>query len=131
MEMDYGFEGGRRRLPRHDEDDGSGQDSIRRDAIRRDEGVRRTRRAKGWTAAALIAGLAASSGYFVHAAAAPPAASTVQAQPGTAGVTGHKPGLSHPVATSGGSGVTAGATGQGGAAGSGGTVSTGTAWRDN
>jgi hypothetical protein len=128
--MDYGMEGGRRRLPRYDEDDGSGQDAIRRDAIRRDAGVRRTRRTTRWTAAALIAGLAASSGYFVHAAAATPSASTVQAQPGSAGVTGHKPGLSHPVATSGGSGVTAGATGQGGTAGSGST-STGANWRDN
>ncbi|HEY7014105.1 MAG TPA: hypothetical protein VH480_15190 [Streptosporangiaceae bacterium] len=129
--MDHDYEGGRRRLPRYDEDDGSGQDAIRRGTIRRDEGVRRTRRATSWTAAALIAGLAASSGYFVHAAAAPSVASTVQVQPGSAGVTGHKPSLSHPVATSGGSGVTAGATGQGGAAGSGGTGSTGAAWRDN
>jgi hypothetical protein len=129
--MDHEVAGGRRRLPRYDEDDWSGQNAIRRDAIRRDEGVRRTRRATRWTAAALIAGLAATSGYFVHAAAAPPAASTAQVQPGSAGVTGHKPGLSHPVATSGGSGVTAGGRGQVGTASSGGAGGTGVSWRDN
>jgi hypothetical protein len=93
---------------------------------RRDAGVRRTRQISGWTAAALVAGVAAGAGYFAHAAGMP----TVSTTSGTAGQsvvngTGQKPSLTHPVVTSGGSGVTAG---QGGAPGSGGVTAP---WRDN
>ena len=93
----------------------------------RAEGLRRTRRASNWTAAALIAGVAATSGYFVHAASTPAAATSLN-QTGSVAGHGPKPSVSHPVVTSGGSGVTVGSSGPG-AAGSGG-VSTAT-WRDN
>jgi hypothetical protein len=101
----------------------------------RADGVRRARRAANWTAAALIAGVAAATGYFAHHPA--PAASTApaaQAPPGgQVPVAGHAatiPGQAHgaaPVVTSGGSGVAVGSAP--GAAGSaaGGTVF----WRDN
>ena len=46
-------------------------------AAGRADGVRRVRRASNWTAAALIAGVAAASGYFAHHT--PPAVSTVGA----------------------------------------------------
>jgi hypothetical protein len=64
-----------------------------------------------WTAAALIAGTAATTGYFAQAShrTAPPSAaaaaragSTSSTPPGQ-----HRPCLTVPVATSGGSGVTA------------------------
>ena len=78
-------------------------------------GVRRARQASNWTAALLIAGVAASTGYFAHhAPPATPATSAVTSVPsGTAATGGHKPSLSAPVATSSGSGVTVG-TGPGG-----------------
>ena len=93
---------------------------------RRDAGLRQTRRFSGWTAAALVAGVAAGAGYFAHVV--PPAAvstsgTTVQ---GTAGSTAQKPSLTHPVVTSGGSGVTAGAS-----VSSPGSGSTTAQWRDN
>ncbi len=82
--------------------------------------VRRMRRASNWTAAALIAGVAAATGYFAHhPPAATPATSSVTAVPGGTAMTGgtavgpHKPTLTAPVVTSGGSGVTVG-TGPGG-----------------
>jgi hypothetical protein len=79
-------------------------------------GVRRLRRTSNWTAAALIAGVAAATGYFAHHA--PPAAPTVTTVTGTAPGTGStagpgKPTLSSPVATSTGSGVVV-TTGPGG-----------------
>lgn len=94
---------------------------------RRADGVRRVRKMSNWTAAVLVAGVAVTSGYFAHAAtvatqAAGYSGSSGQGQPGTA-VTGHKASLTHPVVTSGGSGVTAGGGGTGGSGGSG--------WRDN
>lgn len=94
--------------------------------VSRDAGVRRVRTMSNWTAAALVASVAVTSGYFAHAATvgtqAPAYSGTSgQGQPGTV-ATGHKPSLTHPVMTSGGSGVTAG-TGAGGSGGSG--------WRDN
>ena len=93
----------------------------------RDAGVRRVRTMSNWTAAALVAGVAVTSGYFAHAAtvANPPSGysgTSGQGQTGTA-ATGHKAGLTHPVATSGGSGVTAGSSGAGASGVSG--------WRDN
>lgn len=71
-------------------------------------GVRKMRRASNWTAAALIAGVAAATGYFAHhpAPAATPATSSVTTVPGGTTTGPHKPALNSPVATSGGSGVT-------------------------
>jgi hypothetical protein len=73
------------------------------------------RQASNWTAALLIAGVAATTGYFAHhAPPATPATSAVTSVPGgTAATRAHKPSLSAPVATSSGSGVTVG-TGPGG-----------------
>ena len=80
----------------------------------RASGVRRVRRASNWTAAALIAGVAAATGYFAHhPPAATPATSTVTTVPGGTAVSPHSPNLNTPVATSGGSGVTV-TTGPGG-----------------
>ncbi len=133
---DQQHQSGFRRLPgTPDYDDGAAYEPAGRHAPAwRDYGVRRTRRASNWTAAALIAGVAATSGYFVHAAASSPAGSTggatsstgVTQQPGTATVHGQKPSLTHSVVTSSGSGVAVGASGPGGSAG--GATTT---WRDN
>ena len=87
----------------------------RRSAGARVSGVRRVRQASNWTAALLIAGVAAATGYFAHHA--PPATTatgTVTSVPGGTAANGaHKPSLSGPVATSSGSGVTV-RTGPGG-----------------
>src|SRR6516225_9887488 len=78
-------------------------------------GVRQLRRASNWTAAALIAVVAAATGYFAHHAS--PATPTVTTVTGTAPGTGTagpgKPTLSSPVAASTGSGVVV-TTGPGG-----------------
>jgi hypothetical protein len=104
MEHDYQEEPGWVRLPGHDDD------AYARGAGGRAAGVRRVRRASNWTAAALIAGVAAATGYFAHhPPPATPVTSTVTSVPGTA-VTTPKPTLHSPIATSGGSGVTVGTT---------------------
>jgi hypothetical protein len=77
-------------------------------------GVRGVRRVSNWTAAVLIAGVAAATGYFAHHQ--PPAtvaANSVTSVPGGTAVGPQKPTLNAPVATSGGSGVTV-TTGPGG-----------------
>ena len=80
----------------------------------RASGIRRTRRASNWTVAALIAGVAAATGYFAHhPPAAAPATSSVTVVPGGTAAGPHKPTLNTPVTTSGGSGVTV-STGPGG-----------------
>jgi hypothetical protein len=127
------------RLPPADVDAGAGRSA----AASRAGGVRRVRRASNWTAAALVAGVAAASGYFAHQI--PPAASapgaTTQAPPaGQVPVAGHaavagprQASGSAPVVTSGGSGVAAGpvtgvtGTGAGIRAAGAATVT----WRDN
>ena len=101
----------------------------------RADGIRRARRAANWTAAALIAGVAAATGYFAHHPA--PAASTAAAVQAPAGgqvpVAGHAatiPGQAHgaaPVVTSGGSGVAVGSVPGTAGSAAGGTV----IWRDN
>lgn len=98
-------------------------------AARRDAGLRMTRRLTTWTAAALIAGVAASVGYFAQHPATTVGAGSVATTSGAAAVNGHKPAIGHPVVTSGGSGVTAGVTGggTGGAGSAGGTLT----WHDN
>ena len=106
------------RLPGYDDDTCYRRDAgpWRGAASPRAGGVRRLRRASNWTAAALIAVVAAATGYFVHHAS--PATPTVTTVTGTAPGTGStagpgKPTLSSPVATSTGSGVVV-TTGPGG-----------------
>jgi hypothetical protein len=125
---------GRRRLEPPAEDDWAAGSSRRRRAVeRRDTGVRQTRRLSSWTAAALVAGVAASAGYFAHTAMTPAGpttgASATGTVAGTGTATGQKPSVTHAVVTSGGSGVAVGTSSgaSGGSAGSGGAVH----WRDN
>jgi len=98
------------RLPGYDDDTGYQRDAgpWRGAASPRAGGVRRLRRASNWTAAALIAGVAATTGYFAHhAQPAAPAVTTVSGTaPGAGSTAGPgKPTLSNPVTTSTGSGV--------------------------
>jgi hypothetical protein len=99
---------------------------------RRDRGIRESRTAANWTAAALIAGVAAATGYFAHHPATQAVAAAQYTQSGTAsaGATVHGQGghaaISQPVATSGGSGVTAGSGGAGG-----GLAGRRSGWRDS
>ena len=143
MEHDREARPGRVRLPRFDE-----ALAVQQAAVVRDGGMRRLRHVSNWTAAALIAGVAATSGYFAHANAATYAAATsgvaatAPASVGTAATAGatHRPSISTPVATSSGSGVTVGASGSGvtpgtagvgGVGGTGGAGGTGGTWLDN
>ncbi len=128
------FEGtGRRQLEPPDEDDWTAGSARRRAVERRDAGVRQSRRISSWTAAALVAGVAASAGYFAHAAMTPAGTtsgtSATGTVTGTGAATSQKPSVTHAVVTSGGSGVVVGASGgaAGGSAGSGSAVH----WRDN
>jgi hypothetical protein len=105
-------------------------------AARRDAGLRSTRRATTWTAAALIAGVAVTTGYFAHSttAAVSPSGGVRAASPGAA-TAGPRPSVRHPVAISGGSGVTVGSSGggvTGGSANTGAVPGSGqTSWQDN
>lgn len=130
--QDYDARGRRRLDPPAEDDWAAGSASRRRAVKRRDTGVRMTRRISSWTAAALVAGVAASAGYFAHAAMPAGTTSGTSATgtvTGTGTATGQKPSVTHPVVTSGGSGVAAGTAGGagGGSAGSGSAVH----WRDN
>jgi len=124
------------RLPGYEQDSWSPPRAV----ANRAGGLRRVRRAGNWTAAALIAGVAAATGYFAHHT--PPATSTAT-QASQVPASGRLPGPGHaaaamprpasgsaPVVTSGGSGVAAGAaTGTAGTAGGArGRIIT---WRDN
>jgi hypothetical protein len=74
----------------------------------RDGGIRGSRRAMTWTAAALIATVAATTGYLAHAipVSAGSGSSTGTAHPGKSPtVAPSSPAVSGPVVTSGGSGV--------------------------
>ncbi len=114
--MDQDYRAGRHRLPGYyDDQDRGGPQSAATARMSRDDGVRRVRRMSNWTAAAMVAGVAVTTGYFAHAATvasqqASPPGTVSPGQPGTA-VPGHKASVTHPVATSGGSGVTAGTSG--------------------
>jgi hypothetical protein len=91
----------RRRLPGQAE---PGPDEVR--AASRDRGLRHVRRLSNWTAAALVAATGITAGYFSHATAhapRPAAATGVQSQARGS----NQPCVTVPVATSGGSGVTA------------------------
>jgi hypothetical protein len=90
------------RLPGYDDEGDSGRGSGRARA----SGVRRVRRASTWTAATLIAGLAAAAGYFAHHTqpAVPATATVTPGAPGSASTaSGGKPALTSPVVTSSGS----------------------------
>ena len=104
MDHNYQERPGWVRLPGSDEED----ISYPRPAARaRAGGVRRVRRASNWTAAALIAGVAAATGYFAHhPPTATPVTSSVTSVPGATTAGPGEPALHAPVATSGGSGVT-------------------------
>ena len=123
MDHDYQEQPGWVRLPGYDEDPPYSRSAGYSRGGTRDAGVRRVRRVSNWTAAALIAGVAAATGYFAHhPAPAAPATTSVTGVPGsttsgvpgstTSGVPGsttagvQKPSLSAPVVTSSGSGVT-------------------------
>ena len=104
------------RLPGYDDDSGYQRDAGPSRGAPRASGVRRLRRASNWTAAALIAGMAAATGYFAHHTqpAAPAVTSVTGSAPGAGTTAGPgKPTLSSPVTTSTGSGVvvTTGANG--------------------
>jgi hypothetical protein len=124
---------GRRRLDPPADDDWAAGSARRRAVERRDTGVRQSRRISNWTAAALVAGVAASAGYFAHTAMSPAGTTSGTSATGTVtgtGIaTGQKPSVTHAVVTSGGSGVAVGASGGavGGSAGAGSAVH----WRDN
>jgi hypothetical protein len=126
MERDHENAPGYQRLPRPDAAYPDDTSPSRWAGTTRDSGVRRARRVSNWTAAALIAGVAATTGYFAHASqpAAPAAGSTSgTAGPATIGTGTHKACPAAPVATSGGSGVTAAVPARGNCAGGGsGTV---------
>ena len=111
-------------------------------ASSRGDGVRRVRRAGNWTAAALIAGVAAASGYFAHhqTPAAPVATQAPQAPAGGQGAAAgqgvtpahpHASSGSAPVATSGGSGVAAGSAAGPAGTGSASGWAASVVWRDN
>jgi hypothetical protein len=116
MDHDYEEQPGWVRLPGYEQDVSYPPGAAQRGAARsRASAVRRTRLAANWTAAALIAGVAAATGYFAHHQ--PPATSattsvsgvpgsTASGVPGSTAAGVQKPTLNAPVATSGGSGVT-------------------------
>jgi hypothetical protein len=94
------------RLPAYD---GEG-DSARGSGPVRASGVSWARRASNWTAAALIAGVAAAVGYFAHhTQAAVPTATVTPGAPGSVSTASPgKPALTSPVVTSRGSAVSQG-----------------------
>ena len=108
-------------LPGFDEPSPGDTQPARRAAAIRDGGVRRARRASNWTAAALVAGVAATAGYFAHATHAVTPTAGTTAGTVAAGAAHQKACPAAPVATSGGSGVTVASP----VGGSGNCVSTG------
>jgi hypothetical protein len=74
-------------------------------------GLRQVRRWSNWTAAVLVAATAVTTGYFAQASVGTAPAAVAIGAKGTATAAGtHQPCISVPVATSGGSAVTAPAT---------------------
>jgi len=115
MENDRADEPERRRLPRFDEPPAGWRYApVWQPVDPRDSGVRRTRRASNWTAAALVAGVAVTTGYLAH---------NSPASTGTSGpaksrnhttkpaVQAPAPAVQAPVVTSGGSGARGGGGG--------------------
>ncbi len=130
---------GRSRLPGFDEDTGRGYRGDYGDrggygpyyqyappAYVRDSGLRASRRTSTWTAAALIAAVAATTGYLAHSMQGTTSTSgtttggttgghTTTKHPGqSGGVQTGTPSVNGPVVTSGGSGAAAGRSGGGG-----------------
>ena len=112
---------GRARLPGFDDQPGFDDDRGRPEYAR-DRGVRSSRRTSTWTAAALIAAVAATTGYLAHSMPSTSTGSgstgggyTTSKQSGHSGAAKHvAPGVNGPVVTSGGSGVAgAGRSGNG------------------
>jgi hypothetical protein len=92
------------RLPADDDE----RDSTRGSGRARGSGVRRVRRASNWTAATLVAGVAAATGYFAHHTppAAPAITTVTPGAPGSPSTASQgNPALTSPVATSRGSAV--------------------------
>lgn len=135
MESDHEGTTGYRRLPPPDPSYPDHTSFARSAGMTRDGGVRRVRRVSNWTAAALIAGVAATTSYFAHASqttAPTGGATTGTAGTATAGAGAHKACPAAPVATSGGSGVTAAMPASGNCAGgSSGTVMPAWSGRDD
>jgi len=109
----------------------AGFDLVQSGVIAREDGLRLLRRMSNWTAAALIVGVAATTGYLAHSNPPAPGTLTIMSTvpactvPGVG--TSQRPTVSNAVATSGGSGVTVGTSssvGSVGATGSGGTCGT-------
>lgn len=79
----------------------------------RDAGVRYSRRVSNWTAAALVAAVAGTTGYLAHTIPATTTSTTGTTTSVThggksTGLTSGSPAVTGPVTTSGGSGATAG-----------------------
>ena len=138
MEHDHEGTTGYRRLSPPDPSYPDDTSFARQARMTRDGGVGKVRRVSNWTAAALIAGVAATTGYFAHTSQT--AAPTGGATTGTTGRTGtatagtgaHKACPAAPVAASGGSGVTAAMPASGNCAGgSSGTVMPAWSGRDD
>jgi len=107
MDEKYNQQPGWVRLPGYD-DEG---DSVRGSGQARASSVRRVRQVSNWTAATLIAGVAAATGYFAHhTQSVVPAATTVTPRgSGSASTASRgKPALTSPVVTSKGSAVSGG-----------------------
>jgi hypothetical protein len=107
MDEEYHQRTGWVRLPADDDERASAPGSGRAQA----GSVRRVRQASNWTAATLIAGVAAAAGYFAHhpQPAVPAAPTVTPGAPGSASTASPaKPALTSPVATSRGSAVNQG-----------------------
>lgn len=117
-----GFEQRAARQTRHDWDnqDFGPRGGYAQRKYARESGFRTSRRASNWTAAALIAAVAATTGYLAHSIPASTTASTTSGQGATTptgkstAVKAGAPSVSGPVVTSGGSGVAAGSAAGGG-----------------
>lgn len=100
MDADCGDRDGRVPLPESGGPDPAGRTRGRRD------GIGQARRVSNWTAAALIVGTGAAAVALAHQAA-PAARTAVQAAgPVACAQAGNAPQVTHPVATTSGSGVT-------------------------
>jgi len=100
------------------------RDGCRERRYARESGLRASRRASSWTAAALIAAVAATTGYLAHSMPSTTTGATTTGGTADRGTGSHsgkstavKPGapaVSGPVVTSGGSGAVAGSAAGGG-----------------
>ena len=112
----------------------AGFPSVQSRVIAREDGLRRLRRMSNWTAAALIVGVAAATGYFAHTNPVAPVTRAITTAvpactgPGTG--TPPRPTVSNAVATSGGATGSGGTCVTSGSTGSGGGAST-IPWRDD